>query len=238
MAEVFETALSGDSAQIRASLNELLAVGRRQATPEGKEGVATNLREGLLNFIISPQSGVLKEVSSKSPYADIGQQIIDVAALQKVMTKLKSAGVFKDILNETDEKVLDAITEYAGVVTRDGADAGSALAGAQIIGEMFTVDPGKFASGLARLASQARVARLLANDEFVKAVTGTGKAQTTADKLKQMFFGSGAYGTLVAKVAMEGMGVRESDADQTERMLQNSSAASQSVQGMYGTTNP
>ncbi len=238
MAEVFETALSGDSAQIRASLNELLAVGRRQATPEGKEGVATNLREGLLNFIISPQSGVLKEVSSKSPYADIGQQTIDVAALQKVMTKLKSAGVFKDILNETDEKVLDAITEYAGVVTRDGADAGSALAGAQIIGEMFTVDPGKFASGLARLASQARVARLLANDEFVKAVTGTGKAQTTADKLKQMFFGSGAYGTLIAKVAMEGMGIRESDADQTERMLQNSSAASQSVQGMYGTTNP
>jgi hypothetical protein len=238
MAEVFETALSGDSAQIRASLNELLAVGRRQATPEAREGVSTNLREGLINFIISPQSGVLKEVSSKSPYADIGQQTIDVAALQNIMTKLKSAGVFRDILNETDEKVLDAITEYAGVVTRDGADAGSALAGAQIIGEMFTVDPGKFASGLARLASQARVARLLANDEFVKAVTGTGKAQTTADKLKQMFFGSGAYGTLIAKVAMEGMGVRESDADQTERMLQNSSAASQSVQGMYGTTNP
>ena len=238
MAEVFETALSGDSAQIRASLNELLAVGRRQATPEGKEGVATNLREGLLNFIISPQSGVLKEVQSNSAFAEVGQQTIDVAALQNVMTKLKSAGVFRDILNETDEKVLDAITEYAGVINRQGADAGSALAGAQIIGEMFTVDPGKFVSGLARLGTQARVARLLANDEFVKAVTGTGKAQTTADKLKQMFFGSGAYGTLVAKVAMEGMGVRESDADQTERMLQNSSAASQSVQGMYGTTNP
>ncbi len=238
MAEVFETALSGDSAQIRASLNELLAVGRRQATPEAREGVSTNLREGLINFIISPQSGVLKEVSSKSPYADIGQQTIDVAALQNIMTKLKSAGVFRDILNETDEKVLDAITEYAGVINRQGADAGSALAGAQIIGEMFTVDPGKFVSGLARLGTQARVARLLANDEFVKAVTGTGKAQTTTDKLKQMFFGSGAYGTLIAKVAMEGMGVRESDADQTERMLQSSSAASQSVQGMYGTTNP
>ncbi len=238
MAEVFETALSGDSAQIRASLNELLAVGRRQATPEGKEGVATNLREGLLNFIISPQSGVLKEVQSNSAFAEVGQQTIDVAALQNVMTKLKSAGVFRDILNETDEKVLDAITEYAGVINRQGADAGSALAGAQIIGEMFTVDPGKFVSGLARLASQARVARLLANDEFVKAVTGTGKKQTTTDKLKQMFFGSGAYGTLIAKVAMEGMGVRESDADQTERMLQSSSAASQSVQGMYGTTNP
>jgi hypothetical protein len=238
MAEVFETALSGDSAQIRASLNELLAVGRRQATPEGKEGVASNLREGLINFIISPQSGVLKEVQSNSAFAEVGQQTIDVAALQNVMTKLKSAGVFRDILNETDEKVLDAITEYAGVINRQGADAGSALAGAQIIGEMFTVDPGKFVSGLARLGTQARVARLLANDEFVKAVTGTGKAQTTADKLKQMFFGSGAYGTLIAKVAMEGMGVRESDADQTERMLQSSSAASQSVQGMYGTTNP
>ena len=238
MAEVFETALSGDSAQIRASLNELLAVGRRQVTPEGKEGVASNLREGLLNFIISPQSGVLKEVQSNSAFAEVGQQTIDVAALQNVMTKLKSAGVFRDILNETDEKVLDAITEYAGVINRQGADAGSALAGAQIIGEMFTVDPGKFVSGLARLGTQARVARLLANDEFVKAVTGTGKAQTTADKLKQMFFGSGAYGTLIAKVAMEGMGVRESDADQTERMLQSSSAASQSVQGMYGTTNP
>jgi len=233
MAEVFETALSGDSAQTRASLNELLAVGRRQATPEGKEGVATNLREGLLNFIISPQSGVLKEVQSNSAFGEIGQQTIDVAALQSVMTKLKSAGVFRDILNETDEKVLDAITEYAGVINRQGADAGSALAGAQIIGEMFTVDPGKFIAGLARLGTQARVARLLANDEFVKAVTGTGKAQTTADKLKQMFFGSGAYGTLIAKVAMEGMGFRESDAEQTNRMLEDSAENSSMVDDFY-----
>jgi len=233
MAEVFERALSGDSAQTRASLNELLAVGRRQITPEGKESVDTNLREGLLNFIISPQSGVLEEVKKNSAYAEIGQQTINVDALQNIMTKLKSAGVFRDILNETDEKVLDAITEYAGVISTQGQDAGSALAGAQIIGEMFTLDPGKFIGGLARLGTQARFARLLANDEFVKAVTGTGKIQTQSERLKQMFFGSGSFGTLIAKVAMEGMGFRESDAEQTNRMLEDSANSSKMVDDFY-----
>jgi hypothetical protein len=98
---------------------------------------------------------------------------------------------------------------------------------------MFTLDPGKFIGGLARLGTQARFARLLANDEFVKAVTGTGKIQTQAERLKQMFFGSGSFGTLIAKVAMEGMGFRESDAEQTNRMLEDSANSSKMVDDFY-----
>ena len=88
---------------------------------------------------------------------------------------------------------------------------------------MFTVDPHKFISGLARLGSQTRIAQLFANDQFVKAVTGTGKPMSTAEKLRTMFFGKGAFGSIIADVAMEQMDVRETDDEQTQRMLRDSS---------------
>ena len=91
------------------------------------------------------------------------------------------------------------MAEYAAVINPAGADAGSALAGAQIIGEMFTLDPSKFISGLARLGSQARIAKLLANDEFVKLVTGTGKPMSRAEKIKLLFFGKSSLGSILAK---------------------------------------
>jgi len=226
MAEQFETILRGDTAQVRTGFNELLSVVRRAATPEAKDAAKENLRQGLLNHIISPQSGVLKQLSSNSAYGEVGQYTIDVPSLQKVIEQLNKVNAFDDILTAQDKQVLDGIAEYAGVVAKRGEDAGSALAGAQIIGEMFTLDPSKFIAGLARLGSQARIARLFANEEFVKAATGIGKPMSTAEKLRTMFFGKGTMGTIAARIAMEEMGFRESDDEQTNRMLQQSAASS------------
>ena len=235
MADVFESIFSGKSDDIAIALNRLTAPIRRAGigTDEAKR-LKNELRGGLLNYIISVDKGIFKQIDSPSPFGDVGQLTIDVPKFQKLVQQLKHSGVFKEggILTQRDEIMLDALVEYSAVINNRGADAGSALAGAQIIGEMFTIDPHKFISGLARLGSQARIAQLFANDQFVKAVTGTGKPMSTAEKLRTMFAGKGAFGSIIADVAMEQMGIRESDAEQTDRMLQDSGG--DAVGSIYG----
>jgi hypothetical protein len=225
MVDVFESIFSSKSDDIGIALNRLTAPIRRAGigTDEAKR-LTNELRGGLLNHIFSIDKGIFRQIDSPSPFGDVGQVTIDVPAFQKKVQQLKHAGVFKEggILTKQDEKMLDALVEYSAVINNKGADAGSALAGAQIIGEMFTLDPHKFISGLARLGSQARIAQLFANEEFVKAVTGTGKPPTKLQQLRQMFFGKGAFGSIIADVAMDQMGVRETDEEQTNRMLKDS----------------
>ena len=226
MADVFESIFSGKSDDIAISLNRLNAPVRRAGIGTDEAARLTNeLRGGLLNHIFSVDKGIFKQIDSPSPFGDVGQLTIDVPKFQKFVQQLKHSGLFKEgsILTKQDESMLDALVEYSAVINNRGADAGSALAGAQIIGEMFTVDPHKFISGLARLGSQTRIAQLFANDQFVKAVTGTGKPMSTAEKLRTMFFGKGAFGSIIADVAMEQMDVRETDDEQTQRMLRDSS---------------
>jgi hypothetical protein len=225
MVDVFESIFSSKSDDIGIALNRLTAPIRRAGigTDEAKR-LTNELRGGLLNHIFSIDKGIFRQIDSPSPFGDVGQVTIDVPSFQKKVQQLKHAGVFKEggILTKQDEKMLDALVEYSAVINNKGADAGSALAGAQIIGEMFTLDPHKFISGLARLGSQARIAQLFANEEFVKAVTGTGKPPTKLQQLRQMFFGKGAFGSIIADVAMDQMGVRETDEEQTNRMLKDS----------------
>lgn len=222
VADIFERVLKGDSADINMQLNELMMPIRRM----GKDAAAQatlDMRAGLLNHIFAVDKGILKTVTSNSAYGETGQLVVDADKFYKLMSQLKRAKMFDGpnaILTKQDEKVLDAMVEYAGVINRQGADAGSALAGAQIIGEMFTLDPAKFLSGVGRLASQGRISRLFTNDEFVQAATRTSAPMSTKEKLKLMFAGKTAFGSLVARISMEDG--RETDAEQTSRMLQES----------------
>ena len=233
VADIFERVLKGDSADINMQLNELMMPIRRMGADEAAQA-KLDMRAGLLNHIFSVDKGILKSITSNSAYGEVGQLVVDAEKFTKLMTQLKRAKIFNGpnaILTEQDEKVLDAMVEYAGVINRQGADAGSALAGAQIIGEMFTLDPAKFIAGVGRLASQGRISRLFTNDDFVEAVTRTSAPMSTEEKLKLMFMGKTALGSIAARVAMdEG---RESDAEQTSRMLQNEGTDPYSLR--YGT---
>lgn len=215
IAETFETVLGGDSAQIRSGFNEILSTVRRAGDATAQKEVTEELRAGLLNHIFSVDKGIFKRIDIPTPYGDAGELTIDTKKFGQLLTTLNRVNAFETILTAQDKKVLEAMSEYASVINPAGADAGSALAGAQIIGEMFTVDPKKFISGLARLGSQSRIAKLLANDEFVKLATGTGKKMTTAEKYRTMFFGSGSMGSIIARVAMEGSDARDVN-EQTE----------------------
>ena len=182
-----------------------------------------NLRAGLLNYIISTKSGVLKEIKQNSPYGDVGDLEIDVQVFGDLVQLLKQGNAFgknkgdvSTILTFDDKKMLDRLVEYVRTTSSSGADAGSALAGAQIIGNLFTLDPGKFVDGLARLHAQGRIARLFTNKNFVQAVTGTGKPLSTAQKLRQMFFGKGALGNIIASFSLT---TAQSLDEQTDEVL-------------------
>lgn len=218
IAETFETVLSGDSAQIRTGFNEIISTVRRAGDAAAQKEITEELRAGLLNHIFSIDKGIFKRIDIPTPYGDAGELTIDTKKFGQLLTTLNRVNAFETILTPQDKKVLEAMSEYASVINPAGADAGSALAGAQIIGEMFTLDPKKFISGLARLGSQARIAKLLANDEFVKLATGTGKKMTTAERYRTMFFGSGSMGSIIAKVAMEGSDARDVN-DQTNEIF-------------------
>ena len=56
---------------------------------------------------------------------------------------------------------------------------------------------------------------------------------SNAEKIKMMVFGKTSMGSIAARVAMELSGVRDTDEEQTDRML-DAGAASSSVSSMYG----
>ena len=189
-----------------------------------------NLRSGLLNYILSTKSGVFREIKDNSPYGDVGDLDIDVQTFGDLVLLLKQGNAFgknKDdvstILTFDDKKMLDRLVEYTRTTASSGADAGSALAGAQIIGNLFTLDPRKFVDGLARLHAQGRIARLFTNRSFVQAVTGTGKPLTKAEKLKQMFFGRGALGNIIASFSLT---TAQALDDQTDAALSENNISS------------
>ena len=189
--------------------------------PKGQQKTAKeNIRAGFIDFIFSTQSGVFKKVNENSAYSQVGDMIIDATALDKILTRFNTANMFDGrILTSKDKEIFEGIRNYVAVIKTSGADAGSALAGAQIIGNMFTLDPKKFISGMARLSAQARIAKLFASKQFSDAMTGLGKPQTPASKLKQYFFGAGSIGNMVMGLAMDATGVRSGEAQQTEELV-------------------
>ena len=131
--------------------------------------------------------------------------------------------IFKDILKPTDFKVLDGLSTYVATVQRSGTDAGSALSGAQIIGNLFTLDPGKFLGGIVRLNAQKNISRLFTDDTFTSVMSGLSARKQLTDKevLKEYFFGSGAVGQLIATIALNVERERNqtNESAQTQQML-------------------
>ncbi len=226
VADIFQDVMQlGSMSDFRIAFDQLEAVVRRAPTAEAKKELKDNLRAGLLNHIMST-NGVFVKVTKPSAFGDVGEFNIDSGKFLEIIDRLKQVSAFEaggilgpdEALKVQPQQLLETMAEYAAVINPAGADAGSALAGAQIIGEMFTLDPRKFISGLARLGSQARIAKLLANDEFVKLVTGTGKPMSPAERIKLLFFGKSSLGSILAKAATE---QQRPEDDQTDALLAN-----------------
>ena len=221
LSDVFSSAISKtDDIGFKQDIETMLEVISRMPAKDAKTSLE-NVRRGLIDFIISRESGVIKEVTEKnSVFAQVGDETIDPTALNVIINKFTKAGVFDKILNKkltlqdgkeiTQKELFKNFQNYAGVIKQTGTDAGSALSGAQLIGNLFTLNPKKFVEGITRLSAQGRVAKLFTNKAFADAITGLAKPKATTafgrmmERQKQYFLGKGAISNIIAQVAMKG----------------------------------
>ena len=187
--------------EITTTLTKMLDVANTAKQPMRE---IVNIRRGLLNAILSFESGVFKPVTQNAPTGRIGTDIIDSDRFLNLTRQIQTMPIFKDILRPDDFKVLDGLSTYVATVQRSGTDAGSALSGAQLIGNLFTLDPMKFISGLTRLSAQKNISRLFTDETFVDIMSGLSarKQMTSGEKLKEYFFGKGAVGQAIATIAL------------------------------------
>ena len=217
----FKNAFEGGD--LNDNLGKLLTVVNAQtAGTAGKESME-NLQKGFWDYLVSTQSGVLKPITRNTPYQRAGTVdnpnfTVDTNKLNEILTAaVETAPNLKKILTPEQMDILKGLQVYTATINRAGPDAGAALAGAQIIGELFTVDPRKFIDGLARLASQQRISQILTNKRVVDAAVGLGAKDKGGlkDTIKTYFTGYGALGALIANLAVNPGDVES----QTNRML-------------------
>ena len=221
---------------VTTTLTKMLDITKTTKNPAAAK---ENLRKGLLNSILSFESGVFKPVTANTPTARIGTDVIDADRFIKLFKQIDSMPIFKDILNPSDFKVLDGLTTYVATVQRSGTDAGSALSGAQLIGNLFTLDPTKFFGGLLRLNAQKNISKLFTNKTFVFAASGLGssKRMTGKEKFKEYFFGNGAVGQLVATLALNvNREINQTNESAQTQQILNKKPGSMDLESVFGRT--
>lgn len=216
-----------DSSDPNAAIFRMVQVAKRDAA-DTDEGIL-NLRKGLFDYLVSTQSGVLKEITKNTATRRAGTPgspnfEIDADRLAKVLTDIDEVmPELRNILTDDDITMLQGLSNYVNTINRAGADAGSALSGAQIIGELFTIDPEKMLQGLARLGAQKRMSQLLTSDKLVDAAAGTVKAGKDirdgnfTDTVLTYFTGKGAMGAIIADIAFN----PKSEDEQMREMFAN-----------------
>ena len=157
----------------------------------------SKIRDGIFQYMfdMTHDKSIFKIQDRNTPYFDANQFYVDASTLQKYLMKLRNSDIIKDnkILSDDDVAFLD-MTENLAVALRGAnkADAGVALAGAQIYGELFTVKLAKFFGGVARLAAQRRISKIISNEGLVNYVTGATSNRKPVGFTRRAFLGYGA----------------------------------------------
>ena len=162
------------------------------------------LRTAILNWMFDPSKGggnVFRRIDKNTPLADAGTEIIDAGKLDLLMERLQGSEIAKKILTERDFAILDVIRQVGFGLAGSATDAGTALSGAQIIGELFTIDGRKLIGGLARIRAQKGIANFFTNEKVINLMT---KMSDMPYKQKgyyqQILFGYGALADMAAKI--------------------------------------
>ena len=209
---------------VTTNLRKMIDAAKLGKSPADADIAMENLRKGLLDGILSRESGVFESISKNTPQGRVGTDKINANNFINVVRTVQDTPIFRDILTTQDFEVLKGLSTYVATIQKSAADAGSALSGAQIIGNLFTLDPGKFISGLARLSAQKNISRLFTNDTFVQIMSGLVDipAMTNKQKIKEIFFGKGAVGQAVATIALNVQRERAKSPaiNQTNKMLE------------------
>jgi len=218
----------GETARVVGSMISLL--------PEvGGEAATENLRKGILEFVVSFESGVLKKQGKQSPYAAVDDTLIDNDRLTELLQQLQGIPNIDKVLTPDDIEVLDTISKYVGIVKTAGTDAGAALSGAQIISGLYTLDVKQLVGSLGRLAAQKRMSKLLTDPKIVDILTGKGfdsPPMTDKEKFLPLLVSKNmALGKLASEFLFSTFGVDETE--QTNFILDNEMSEDEALK-MFG----
>jgi len=204
--------------KVPSNLKDISKSNRVAASPFEQSGEAEQkIRTGLLNYLFDPNSpsGVFAKAKANTALFDAGNIYIDMDRFVPLMDKIRASRELSTILTPMDKEFLDIIENIGYAMQGAGkADAGTALAGAQIIGELFTIDGRKLLGGLGRLAAQDRLSKLFTNDRLINFLIGTAPTKRKVGYIERLVFGKGAMADLVTQI------VRDIETKSEEEVIQ------------------
>ena len=164
-----------------------------------------NARKGVFDHIFSKESGVIKDVTKNSAYGEVGDFTIDPKVLVDKVTLIENNPSLKKLVGEENLEIIKGITNYAQVIQSTGTDAGSALSGAQLIANLYTLDPAKFIFTVGRLSAQKRMGKLLSNPRLADLMLRKIKQAEVGDDgiIREMLQLDGYLGTVLATAYLE-----------------------------------
>ena len=193
-----------DPVDIEGAAKSLLQVARREGIQNQGQAIE-NIKRGLIDYVFSEGSGVVVPVSKNSAYGEVGDYTIDSKKMGELIRLIKENKTLKGFFDNDTLKIMDGIQNYAQVIQATGADAGSALSGAQLISNLYTLDPAKFIGVVSRLGAQKLFSKILVKETLADAVLGKLKiAESGKDSLiKNMISTEGYIGAAMADAVLE-----------------------------------
>ena len=199
-----------DPAQIESNTKSILDIIYKSdgisTMRTGKPGPQLlNARRGVFDHIFSETSGVLKKVTQNSAYGEVGDFTVDPKILVDKIMLIEKNPSLKKLMGEKNLEMLKGIANYSQVIQSTGTDAGSALSGAQLIANLYTLDPAKFIFTLGRLSAQKRMGRLLSNPKLADLMMRRIKQAEVGDDgiIREMLQADGYLGTVLATFYLE-----------------------------------
>ena len=188
---------------------------------KGKPGPQLlNLRQGIFDHIFSETSGVIKKVTKNSAYGEVNDKTVEPELLVNIINQIETTPSLKKIMGEENLTMLKGIGNYAQVIQSTGTDAGSALSGAQLIANLYTLDPAKFLFTVGRLGAQKRMGKVLSNPRLADLMLRRIKRAEVGDDgvIREMLQADGYIGAVLADFYLEGDTLNNA-LDQTFKLL-------------------
>ena len=206
---------------IEGGARSLKSVVDRQPDGFSKIKSKKNIERALVDYIFSKDSGVMMDVTKNSAYAEKGDLTVNPERLMYIISQIKESPTLSEFVNPKLVTVLDGMADYAVVTKTVGVDAGSALSGAQLISNVYTLDPRKFINTVSKLYTQRKVAKILTKGTVTEALFASmQKAKGGANALEELISTDKFIGSILLSAAQQSD--RESDIfNQTDQMLEN-----------------
>ena len=207
----------GKSAELETNLSTYLRI--VQNSPNPAEALE-NLKQGIVEYIMSTESGAFRTGFKNSAYEQVGDIMPVPQRFMELTELLHQTPSISKIFSKDELNVLSGLANYSAVIQGAGADAGSALSGAQLIANLYTLEPAKFLSSITRLAAQKRVAKTLSDPRLVAIFSGDAAIKPDSFTLRasRYFIGKASVASVLSTIALEG-GIKDMAEQTTEEKL-------------------